>query len=258
MAGEEVISISTEVWERKLALYMAATGKNLSQALTEEWPLFMRKVMDFTPPFKTKGAPGASDLSVGRAAVARDIYRTMRPFNPTAKTKQMERILDRKDYAAFDILAMRSHDPRMSKLRAIPFSENEHLRQRDWRGRVMGRERNKVVLGSDAALLKAYVTKVQGHVGVAKAGWLPALLLVGGDAPGYVTKQGLGGGSVVDDRANEEHPSMTAINHTPWAVRQDEGERIKTDAYASRAQALVSKVATHMRLARESAGFKAA
>lgn len=258
MAEEGIISISTEVWERKLALYMAATGKNMREALYEEWPLLMRKIMDFTPPFKAKGTRGASDLSVGRKAVAGDIYKTMRPFDPAlVKTKQMERIIERKDYAAFDIVAARSTNPLMQGARAIAFDENEHLRQRDRRGRVPGRDRRKVVLGTDAALLKKYVAKIQGRVGYAKSGWLKALLLVGGDAPGYVVNKGTGGGDVIDDHAAED-PSITAINRTPWAVRKDEGDRIKTDAYASRAQAIHNKVVTHMRLAAKEAGLEAA
>lgn len=259
MSDEPVISIAVEVWERKLALYMAATGKHMREALYEEWPLLMRKVMDFTPPFKTKGAPGASDLSVGRKAVAGDIYKTMRPFDPAmVKSPQMQRIIDRKDFAAYDVIAARSKNPLMQGTRAIAFSETEHTRQRNARGRVAGKDRKRVVLGADAALLHKYVAKVQGRVGYAKSGWLKALQLVGGEAPGYVTNKGTSGGDVIDDHANDDNPSITAINRTPWAVRQDEGERIKADAYASRAAALVSKVKTHMRLAAEDAGLNAA
>lgn len=257
MADDQIVSISTEVWERKLALYMAATGKNMREALYEEWPLLMRKVMDFTPPFKSKGSRGISDLSVGRKAVSGDIYKTMRPFNPAAKTKALESILDRKDFAAFNIIARRAKNPLMRGAYAIPFTENEHLRQRDSRGRVGGVDRRRVVLGSDAALLKKYVAKIQGRVGYAKSGWLKALLLVGGEAPGFVVKQGMGGGDVIDDHAAED-PSITAINRTPWAVRKDEGDRILSDAQASRSGALVEKVRTHMRLAAKEAGFQAA
>lgn len=258
MADDQIVSISTEVWERKLALYMAATGKNMREALYEEWPLLMRKVMDFTPPFKSKGSRGISDLSVGRKAVSGDIYKTMRPFDPKQiKTPQMQAIVDRKDFAAYNVIASRSKNPLMQGTRAIAFDEGEHTRQRNARGRVAGQDRRKVVLGSDAALLKKYVAKIQGRVGYAKSGWLKALLLVGGEAPGFVVKQGMGGGDVIDDHAAED-PSITAINRTPWAVRKDEGDRILSDAHASRSGALVEKVRTHMRLAAKEAGFQAA
>lgn len=253
-----VISIAVDVWERKLALYMAATGKNLREALNEEWPLLVRKVMDFTPPFKSKGQRGVSDLSVGRKAVSHDIYKTMRPFDPTqVRTKSLAKIVQSRNIEAFNIVASRAQAGLMRGATAIAFSPDVHLRARDPRGRVGGRDRNRVVLGSDAALLKKYVTSVQGHVGYAKSGWLKALLLVGGEAPAFVTRQGTDGGDVIDDRANETEPSITAINRTPWAIRKDEGLRIKADAYASRAQAIVSKVRTKLRLAREEAGFAA-
>lgn len=253
MATEPLVSVSDTVWEKWLANYMVALGKNMREALYEEWPLLMRKVMDFTPPFKTKSRPGPSDLSVGRAAVAFDIYKVMRPFNPAAKTKQMERILDRGDIAAFNVVASRSKDPRMHGVTAVPFNRQLHLQARNSRGRVPGRDRKQVVLGSDVGLLKEYVAGVQKRVGYAKSGWLKALLLVGGDAPGYVTTKGTGGGDVIDDHANEENPSITAINRTPWAVRQDEGARILSDAKASRIEAIISKVRTHCRLADEQA-----
>lgn len=253
--SDNVISISTEVWEQRLVRLVSQLGIEFRDGLYEEWPLLIRKVMDFTPPFKTRPAKGAgpassaSDLSVGRKAVAFDIYKTMRPFNPAARTPGLEKVLDRRDVATFNLMASRSKNPLMSNLTAVPFDPTLHLAARNRRGRVEGRSRNKVVLGSDVGLLKQYVSKVQSRVGYAKSGWLKALLLVGGEAPGYVTKQGTSGGDVIDDHANPEFPSITAINRTPWAVRKDEGDRILADAYASRAAAIDAKIRTAIRLA---------
>lgn len=254
--SDNVISISTDVWEQRLVRLSSQLGIEFREALYGEWPFLIRKVMDFTPPFKTRAAvksagtsSSASDLSVGRKAVAFDIYKTMRPFNPAAKTPGLEKVLDRRDVATFNLIASRSKDPRMANVTAVPFDPNLHLAARDRRGRVKGRSRNKVVLGSDVGLLKQYVSKVQSRVGYAKSGWLKALLLVGGEAPGYVTKQGTSGGDVIDDHANPEYPSITAINRTPWAVRKDEGDRILADAYASRAAAIDAKIRTAIRLA---------
>lgn len=252
---DNVVSISTDVWEQRVVRLSAQLGIEFREALYGEWPLLIRKVMDFTPPFKTRPAKGAgtassaSDLSVGRKAVAFDIYKTMRPFNPAARTPGLEKVLDRRDIATFNLMAARSKNPLMSNLTAVPFDPNLHLAARNRRGRVEGRSRNKVVLGSDVGLLKQYVSKVQSRVGYAKSGWLKALLLVGGDAPGYVTKQGTSGGDVIDDHANPDYPSITAINRTPWAVRKDEGDRILADAYASRAAAIDAKIRTAIRLA---------
>lgn len=259
MADGATISISTVVWEKKIAEYVAATGKTMKEALDEEFPLLLRKVMDFTPPFKTKGKPGASDLSVGRAAVAFDIYKTMRPFDPKdIRSPSLKKIVETKDVAAFNAFTANAKSPLLQGATAIAFTPNEHLRQRDRRGRVTGRSRNKVVLGSDVALLKKYVAEMQSRVGYAKSGWLPALERVGGDAPGYVkNKRSWGGGTFVDQRSHPENPSITAINYTPWAVRQDEGRRILSDAHASRIQAIISKIRTKERLARKAAKLAA-
>lgn len=258
MPDEATITISTVVWQKKLADYVAATGKTMREALDEEWPLLLRKVMDFTPPFKTKGRPGVSDLSVGRAAVAFDIYKTMRPFDPQQiRSKSLKRIVEQKDIAAFNALAARSKSPILQGATAIAFSKNEHLRQRNARGRVPGRDRNRVVLGSDVAALKRYVAEVQSRVGFAKSGWLKALQKVGGTAPSYVTRQGTAGGDVIDDRNNPDSPSIEAINRTPWAVRKDEGSRIISDARASRINAIISKIKTKERLARKAAKLAA-
>ncbi len=261
MAEEPTVSVSDTVWEKWLGAYMVAMGKNMREALFEEWPLLMRKVMDFTPPFATKASRGegkafsnsASDLSVGRKAVAFDIYKVMRPFNPAARTKNLERILDRQDVAAFNILASRSKNPLMAGHTAVHFNRQLHLQARNARGRVWGHDRKQVVIGSDVGLLKEYVAGVQKRVGYAKSGWLKALLLVGGEAPAYVTNKGTTGGDVVDNHADEENPSITAINRTPWAVRQDEGSRILSDAKASRIEAIIAKVKARCRLADEQA-----
>ncbi len=261
MADGMVISISVEVWAKKLKEYMRLTGISLQETLAEEWPLLIRKMIDFTPPFKTRGIPGSSDLSVGRRAVSHDIYKTMRPFDPAAiKTAGMRRIVERKDIAAFNIVAARARSGFMNGAQAVAFSPSLHKSARDARGRVTGRDRNRVVLGSDVKALQAYVTEEQRFVGVAKSGWAPAYNLTrdpeGNALPSYVSRQdGNHWGAVIDDRANEWNPSVTAINRSPWAVRQDEGERIKAAAFASRAAAISSKIKTKIRLARENAGF---
>lgn len=248
MADGITVSISDAIWAKWVATFAEFSKKNFREALYEEWPLLIRKVMDFTPPFKVRNAPSTTDLSVGRAAVAFDIYKTMRPFNPAARTKGLEAILDRGDVEAYNIVASRSKRPEMHGTTAIHFDAAEHTRQRDARGRVRGRDRRKVVIGAEVGKLKAYVKHVQNFVGFAKSGWLKALLLVGGEAPGYVLKQGTGGGDVIDDHANVDEPSITAINRTPWAVRKDEGDRILGDAQASRIESIIKKIKTAIRI----------
>lgn len=253
MAEGVGIEFNIEVWSEKLAKLTAATGQTMREALYEEWPLLIRKIMDFTPPFRAGGS--SSDLSVGRAAVNRDIRKTMRPFEPAARNKSLAKVIATRNVAAFNVIASRVKNGPMAGARAVAFSPTVHTSQRNSRGRVNGGTGN-VVLGSDSALLRKYITEVQSRVGYAKSGWLKALLLTGGDAPSYVARHGTGGGEVIDNHADEENPNVIAINRTPWAVRKDEGQRIIRDAYASRANALTSKIRTKIRLAaQEKAGF---
>lgn len=251
MSDAPVVSISDEVWQQRLARLTAALGIEFREALYAEWPMLIRKVMDFTPPFKAKGQRGVSDLSVGRAAVAFDIYKVMRPFNPEARTPGLKRIIERKDLAGFNAMAAKSTSPYLAGKTAVAFDPNLHLKARNARGRVDGRDRGRYVLGTDAVLLNQYVAKVQSRVGYAKSGWLKALLLVGGEAPNWVTRQGTGGGDVIDEHADPEFPAITAINRTPWAIRKDEGERILADAYASRATAIDTRIRVAIRLANQ-------
>lgn len=269
MADELIISVSTDVWSKRVLEYMAATGKNLQAALTEEWPRLIRVIINFTPPFATGNnidtaqISGRSDYSVGRKAVARDVYRTMRPFDPSQiRSAALQKVVDEKNFAALEIIARRSSNPYMQGLRAVHFDPYFHTSQRDARGRVPKSvaARNTVVLGADAALLKKYVVAVQNRVGFAKGGWARAYWLVAapaeaGPLPDWVGRFGGAGGSVFDDRANTDSPSITAINRTPWAVRKDEWARIRASAFAQRGAAIRSKIITYMKLARKQSGF---
>lgn len=257
MADGAIISISAVVWQKRAAEYWQAMGKNVRQGLNEEWPLLIRKIIDFTPPFKTKGQPGSSDLSIGRKAVAFDIYKTMKPFDPKGLTnKGLIRAVVNKDFAAFNAIASHAKAPWLINAKGIAFSPSVHTSRRNPRGRVLGPDVNNRVLGvAESKQLENYVASIQQRVGYAKSGWSAAYNLVadpeGRQLPAYVQRQGVGGGEVVDDRKNETNPSITAINGTPWAIRKDEGERIKADAYFSRAQAIRSKMIAMARLSRQ-------
>ena len=249
MNSELTLEIDTTVWANKLAQLKVTTGQSMREVLDEEWPLLMGKIIAFTPP-KT--------LAQGRAAVASDIQKTMRSFDPeNIRTEGIREIVDRKDYAAYNIVSGRVKSGPMAHTTAAPFDPGFHLARRNSRGRV-GSGDPVVMLGTDALMLRKYTKSVQDRVGWAKAGWLQALRLVGGVAPSFVSRHEPGNGSVIDDRTNPDRPSITAINRTPWAIRKDEGARIIQDAYYSRAVAIFAKVKTKLRLAIQNSGFRQA
>ena len=253
------ITITTELWTKRLAAYSKALKVSLREALNEEWPLFIRKIMDFTPPTTSYGGKGQSAYSIGRHAVSRDIEKTMRPFDPTnIRDKGILRIVERQDITAFNIVASRCSSGPLAGARAIAFDPSVHTSMMNSRGQVPGKSTNRVVLGADAKRLRAYITVRQEAVGTAKDGWGRAYNLVAGPdtppLPDWVARHYETSGAVIDGR-DDESPSVTAINRSPWAGRKDEAARIVGDAQLSRAQAIFTKMRTKLKLAREAAGF---
>ncbi len=241
------ITIDTTRWTRNLAAYSKQVDQQMRESLYQEWPLLMEKIIAFTPP-KT--------LAQGRTATAGDLEKTMRPFDPKSiRSKGMAAIVSKQDIRAFNIIAQRVRSGPMAGAQAIPFSEEAHTSKRDSRGRVTGRY-NKVILGGADKMLTKYKNTLLSRVGWAKAGWLKAYYLVGGTkVASFVSRHGMGSGDVIDDHANPENPSITAINRTPWASRRDEGTRIIRDAINSRANAIETKIKTNIRLAHEKSGI---
>lgn len=249
MAEGLTIDVNDAEWAKKLAAYTVIFPQKMHEALAEEMPLLVELIMKLTPP---------KSLAQGRQAVGTDIQKVMRPFDPASvRSPGLAKIVAKRDVQAFNIVASNVKSGPMAGARAIPFSEQAHTSQRDRRGRVQGRNRNQVVLGSDASLLKRYIKSVKDRVGYAKSGWLAALNLVGGrSAPSWVSRHGQAGGAVIDTRG--EDMSITAINRTPWAVRKDEAQRIISDAKSSRAVSIERKIITKLRLARQQAKLNAA
>ena len=261
------ITITTELWTKRLAQYSKELKISLREALNEEWPLFIRLIMDLTPPTTAYGgggefskqAAGRSAYAIGRHAVSRDIEKTMRPFDPTnIRDKGILRAVERMDMAAFDIIASRCKSGPLQGARAIAFDPSVHTSQMNSRGQVAGRDQNRVVLGSDAKRLRAYITVRQEAVGTAKDGWGAAYNLVAGSdnppLPDWVARHYETSGTVIDGR-DDDNPSVTAINRSPWAGRQDEAARVVGDAQLSRAQAIFTKMRTKLKLAKQTAEF---
>lgn len=251
------IEIDTYDWQQAVARYAAGTDKGMREGLYEEWPFLVGKMMEFTPPFRPnslRNGNSASDMSVGRAAVNRDVRKTMRPFSPVFKKKSaLSKAVITRDIRTFNIIAQRVKSGPMAGATALPFSPSIHTDQRNSRGRV-GKGYQYVILGPEVALFKRYLKRTVDKVGIAKSGWLSALFLVGGTAPAYVSRHGTSYGAVIDDHANED-PSITAINRTPWASRRDEGQRIVKAAYASRAVQITAKLRAKLLLAAKNAGL---
>lgn len=241
------ISIVQKKWDaqfRQLVAFGRSLGKDF---VTPQFRLWLEAIIRLTPP-KSK--------SQGTMAVRRDIYRAVQPFNVSDfRNKRLEKIVRQRDYAAFDAFArnIRGND-KLKNVRGAPFDPRLHQDKRDNRGRVRSEAKPWFLLGrADRGALRKYLRKKTGNVGIAAAGWLRALHLLGGRESQFVERHGEGFGSVIDDRANVTNPSVTAINRTPWARRKDEAQRIITNAQAGR----IGAMRTHLRKLLEATARKA-
>lgn len=213
---------------------------------TEQFRFLLEQIMRFTPP---------KDQAQGRKRVVTDIGRVFRPVaEETMRDKRIREIVRAGDLRAFEAFA------RKSNLKLLParFDPEVVRKRRDSRGRVARGSRPFVVIGrEDPKALAAFLRRKQAHVGMARSGWLAALLRVGGAAPMWVLRHTADRGDVIDERGDPRAPGLIAINRTPWAARKDEGERIIRAAMQSRAVRVEAALRTAIRLAGRRAGFAA-
>lgn len=232
--------INLKRWSNAVDARIVAFKQDARVAVRDEIRLLLEYAMRFTPP---------KNLAQGRAAVIRDIKRTMRPILPEEMTqsKGLRRIVQKRDIESYNAAA-RHFTGTLKNSRAVEFEARIHTGQRDFRLRVRPNSMNgrTVVLGrAQQGLLSKYIRAIQNHVGIAKDGWWPALQAVGGKAASWVTRHGTTAGEVIDElgfdkEAANSKPSITLINKTGWGAR--EGARILNDAAKLRADNMYRRI----------------
>jgi hypothetical protein len=213
--------------------------------------LLLQRIISFTPPHSR---------AQGRQRVTTDIFHAVKPFAvDTFRSKRLAAIVEKKDYAAFAAFTQHVTNPQLAGATAAPWSPSLHQSQRVSRGRVVKWNTKVFVLGTaDRRALKEYTKKKLALVGFARSGWLAALTSVGGTVAGWISNQPQLGQSRVIDDLDSDKPSITSINSTPWANRQDEGERIVSNAMESRVHAMETSLKKQLELMRDAAGLRAA
>ena len=89
--------------------------------------------------------------------------------------------------------------------------------------------------------LKKYVKKVQLQVGVAKSGWLAALVKLGGKAPNFVSRHGTKYGGFIDDNKGD-NPFFTLINKVSTFPQGGAPARILRRAFIAQTKAMESNI----------------
>lgn len=89
--------------------------------------------------------------------------------------------------------------------------------------------------------LKKYVKKVQLQVGVAKSGWLAALVKLGGKAPNFVSCHGTKYGGFVDGNKGD-NPFFTLINKVSTFPQGGTPARILRRAFIAQTKAMENNI----------------
>lgn len=219
-------------WQEQVYRLIAQTKRGAVEIVREEVRYALEFVMKFTPP---------SDYAQGRAAVDRDIKRTMRSVTAEnfTESKVMREIVKSGKIEEFNRRSPYLTGP-LKGARAIYFSPVEHSRFRDKRGRVLSDHRQVVLGTSQARKLKRYTADVKNFVGWARAGWARALSAIGGKVPSWVARHSDKAGDVIDELKHPHGPQFTVVNNTAWGNR--EGGRIARNAIVVRSNVMRKKI----------------
>lgn len=173
------------------------------KVLIQQAKLFTRDVLKLTPPFHSKGAKGvisqsfAFQRSVGKKAVARDIYRLFQPlgkwmhenirFSAIADKGLAKRIKSYKAKREYHKLerVLRDH----GKIRGIVDEPTEQLHN-SRRTRVGRVRKNEIpYLVTRASRITAYIKDKQEHVGKFKSGWVKSATATGVKVPEWINSK---------------------------------------------------------------------
>lgn len=248
------LSWSAARWSNQVQDMVAQLGVQEADFLKQELVLLVNKIIAFTPP---------QSKAQGVARTKSDIGKLVRPFDVSSfRNPRLERICDAHDYAAFNRFFQYAtgplHDATAIDAYDVP---DYHARSRNNRGGVNGKFRNVFVIGAtEIKFLADYVKRETSNVGMARAGWLPALRAVGGlsavsDLAGW-SRNTAEYGSYTSNLDDPERPYLDAINSSPWAAQGD--TRTILNAMDSRTEALKGRLAFLARYVRDHAGLAAA
>ena len=236
--------------------------------LPKQAQLLTERCMELTPPFAGKNGTkleGVKAREVGERAVARDISSVIKGRDKGF----LEFLVDLQGSRTIVNQELKTKTGRtyVVDVDRIDLDGSEivpwHKRHRDKRGRVLratsksndktiGRWRSRDTLWTPAENFKAYIKRVQGRVGSAKAGWLLAYIGLGGKrAPDWILRHGMGHGTFIDGTKTPDNPTITVGNQTKWGLHNDESGRAVSKAIRDRAMRMNTYFNTMMRLASE-------
>jgi len=225
-----VVTLDTSKWQAQIRALLLAMPKDFAaELLMIEAKELIRRVVSFIPP-KT--------MSQGRAAVARDIGRTMRALDPSSFTSpEIRKILLSGDVAAIQRLV--DVTPGFAGLLVSLFDPSLHTSKRSRYGRVSATNQPALVPQPD--LVKGYTRSVQNRVGLLKSGYAAAASALGLSLPQWVRKHGSGLGSYTLAITSASGQQTLTIAHR--SGKWPDHRRVIQDALSYRVEAMKTKTA---------------
>lgn len=189
------IRVDDSDFQRDMIQLANITGKSVRDVLRKQTKALARRLMDLTPP--TKG------LGQGKKNVASDIGRVFADLGGTKwEDKSLSRMWSAGNYSGVQRSLSNHPDyyslpvSRYERIFAQPIP-NIHWAAINRSGRVPKGFVTRYAVGKKGAL-KKYIRKRQARVGIAKSGWLAAVISLGASAPQYVKRHGAKRGSIVN------------------------------------------------------------
>lgn len=231
------MKVYTEDFENALVRYKVACQKDWQFVIKQQSRRVGEKLVKFTPP-KTSG--------IGKKNVARDIGKV---FADLGNTKWEDKPLD-KMWKAGDFEGVKKALSAHPSKETLPIFQYEKIFKKPIRaihkaaigksGRVPKHFKTRYAVAGKGEL-KKYVKKVQLQVGVAKSGWLAALVKLGGKAPNFVARHGTKYGGFVDGNKGD-NPFFTLINKVSTFPQGGTPARILRRAFIAQIKAMENNI----------------
>jgi hypothetical protein len=253
-------------FEEALIRYKTGTGKTWREVIQEQARLLLQRLVALTPP-GTRGQ--------GNRAIERDVRRVFvdaatagvriaevakwrqRAFEQADlgdfqfRSSRIQKLWEKRDWETLEIIFARSDARRFDWSETATRQQHEAARVK---GRVPRGSRRKLVVPDVKEIMKL-TRELQRDVGIAKAGWIGALLAVGGRVPGWLGRQTKQFGDHQDATGKLIDPQFTAANTSKPMIGLDQELQLAQKATAGRAQAMIRRLEVHLELEARKAGF---
>lgn len=229
--------IITKDFENALTKYKVACHKDWRFVIRQQSHIVGEKLLKFTPP-KT--------AAVGKRNVARDIGKV---FADLSNTKWHDKSLDKMWRAGNFEGVKKALENHPNKLQMTIFKykrifakpvRNIHKVAINRNGRVPKNWRTSYAVAGKGEV-KKYVKRVQLQVGVAKSGWLAALVKLGGKAPSFISRHGTKYGGFIDGNKGD-NPFFTLINKVSTFPQGGTPARILRRAFIAQTKAMENNI----------------